>query len=204
MVDWDGLENRCAFTGTVGSNPTLSAIHRLLSAPVEQSDQETGRAAARAIGALSPWGWRHSLELGAQSQPDRARGDRDDVRPLPAAAAFRKARQLRSLVPKILDEQLDAIIRKIDAQRRIAGGVLLQPAQLSGRIDDVAGARFVDRSADVGRSVQPVRRACGSLRRRTGLPSGAAATAARPHPAGGREARPPPQRAEADNARRSL
>ena len=25
MVDWDGLENRCAFTGTVGSNPTLSA-----------------------------------------------------------------------------------------------------------------------------------------------------------------------------------
>ena len=26
MVDWDGLENRCAFTGTVGSNPTLSAM----------------------------------------------------------------------------------------------------------------------------------------------------------------------------------
>ena len=26
VVDWDGLENRCAFTGTVGSNPTLSAI----------------------------------------------------------------------------------------------------------------------------------------------------------------------------------
>ena len=26
MVDWDGLENRCALTGTVGSNPTLSAI----------------------------------------------------------------------------------------------------------------------------------------------------------------------------------
>jgi hypothetical protein len=25
VVDWDGLENRCAFTGTVGSNPTLSA-----------------------------------------------------------------------------------------------------------------------------------------------------------------------------------
>ena len=27
MVDWDGLENRCAFTGTVGSNPTLSATY---------------------------------------------------------------------------------------------------------------------------------------------------------------------------------
>ncbi len=26
MVDRDGLENRCTFTGTVGSNPTLSAI----------------------------------------------------------------------------------------------------------------------------------------------------------------------------------
>jgi hypothetical protein len=25
VVDWDGLENRCALTGTVGSNPTLSA-----------------------------------------------------------------------------------------------------------------------------------------------------------------------------------
>ena len=25
MVDWDGLENRCAGNGTVGSNPTLSA-----------------------------------------------------------------------------------------------------------------------------------------------------------------------------------
>ena len=29
VVDWDGLENRCAFTGTVGSNPTLSAISGL-------------------------------------------------------------------------------------------------------------------------------------------------------------------------------
>ena len=26
MVDWDGLENRCASDGTVGSNPTLSSI----------------------------------------------------------------------------------------------------------------------------------------------------------------------------------
>ncbi len=26
MVDWGGLENRCAREGTVGSNPTLSAI----------------------------------------------------------------------------------------------------------------------------------------------------------------------------------
>ena len=26
MVDRGGLENRCAFTGTVGSNPTLSAM----------------------------------------------------------------------------------------------------------------------------------------------------------------------------------
>ncbi len=25
MVDWDGLENRCAREGTVGSNPTLSS-----------------------------------------------------------------------------------------------------------------------------------------------------------------------------------
>ena len=25
VVDWGGLENRCAFAGTVGSNPTLSA-----------------------------------------------------------------------------------------------------------------------------------------------------------------------------------
>ena len=27
MVDWGGLENRCAFAGTVGSNPTLSASY---------------------------------------------------------------------------------------------------------------------------------------------------------------------------------
>ena len=26
MVEWDGLENRCAFMGTEGSNPSLSAI----------------------------------------------------------------------------------------------------------------------------------------------------------------------------------
>ena len=26
MVDWDGLENRCAGNRTVGSNPTLSAM----------------------------------------------------------------------------------------------------------------------------------------------------------------------------------
>lgn len=26
MVDWDGLENRCALARTVGSNPTPSAI----------------------------------------------------------------------------------------------------------------------------------------------------------------------------------
>ncbi len=25
VVEWGGLENRCAFAGTVGSNPTLSA-----------------------------------------------------------------------------------------------------------------------------------------------------------------------------------
>jgi hypothetical protein len=25
VVDWDGLENRCASDGTVGSNPTLSS-----------------------------------------------------------------------------------------------------------------------------------------------------------------------------------
>ena len=29
MVESGGLENRCAFTGTVGSNPTLSAIRDL-------------------------------------------------------------------------------------------------------------------------------------------------------------------------------
>ena len=27
VVDWGGLENRCARKGTVGSNPTLSASH---------------------------------------------------------------------------------------------------------------------------------------------------------------------------------
>jgi hypothetical protein len=27
VVDWDGLENRCACKRTVGSNPTLSAKH---------------------------------------------------------------------------------------------------------------------------------------------------------------------------------
>src|SRR3546814_19992261 len=31
VVDWYGLENRCAFTGTVGSNPTLSAIKSSVS-----------------------------------------------------------------------------------------------------------------------------------------------------------------------------
>ena len=30
VVDWDGLENRCARKGTVGSNPTLSAIYPLV------------------------------------------------------------------------------------------------------------------------------------------------------------------------------
>ena len=33
MVDRDGLENRCAFTGTVGSNPTPSA--NLLHQPIQ-------------------------------------------------------------------------------------------------------------------------------------------------------------------------
>ena len=31
MVDWDGLENRCASDGTVGSNPTLSSRNHLLT-----------------------------------------------------------------------------------------------------------------------------------------------------------------------------
>jgi hypothetical protein len=30
VVDRDGLENRCTFTGTVGSNPTLSANSKQL------------------------------------------------------------------------------------------------------------------------------------------------------------------------------
>ena len=30
VVESGGLENRCAFTGTVGSNPTLSASSRLV------------------------------------------------------------------------------------------------------------------------------------------------------------------------------
>ena len=30
MVERGGLENRCAFTGTEGSNPSLSAISRRL------------------------------------------------------------------------------------------------------------------------------------------------------------------------------
>ncbi len=30
VVEWGGLENRCAFAGTVGSNPTLSAIFKSL------------------------------------------------------------------------------------------------------------------------------------------------------------------------------
>jgi hypothetical protein len=33
VVDWDGLENRCALTGTVGSNPTLSANFHDIAAP---------------------------------------------------------------------------------------------------------------------------------------------------------------------------
>ena len=37
MVDWDGLENRCAGNGTVGSNPTLSAKQSL-------DDDGTGRS----------------------------------------------------------------------------------------------------------------------------------------------------------------
>ena len=31
VVEWAGFENRCAFTGTVGSNPTLSASFVLSS-----------------------------------------------------------------------------------------------------------------------------------------------------------------------------
>ncbi len=33
MVDWDGLENRCAREGTVGSNPTLSSSHAIAEKP---------------------------------------------------------------------------------------------------------------------------------------------------------------------------
>jgi hypothetical protein len=32
VVEWGGLENRCAFAGTVGSNPTLSANYPFISA----------------------------------------------------------------------------------------------------------------------------------------------------------------------------
>ena len=38
MVDWDGLENRCALTGTVGSNPTLSAMGPSTEAPLVHWD----------------------------------------------------------------------------------------------------------------------------------------------------------------------
>ena len=33
VVEWAGFENRCAFTGTVGSNPTLSASFFLALIP---------------------------------------------------------------------------------------------------------------------------------------------------------------------------
>ena len=42
MVDRGGLENRCTFTGTVGSNPTLSAIELL--ADLERSPNWYGTA----------------------------------------------------------------------------------------------------------------------------------------------------------------
>ena len=67
MVDWDGLENRCALTGTVGSNPTLSAIHR----------RRRSAAAMNGIagGAEDPTGFeagaaRSAAETGERSEPN--------------------------------------------------------------------------------------------------------------------------------------
>ena len=47
MVDWDGLENRCAFTGTVGSNPTLSAIRPAGFGAAVAGTGKSGRQAIR-------------------------------------------------------------------------------------------------------------------------------------------------------------
>ena len=50
MVDWDGLENRCACKRTVGSNPTLSAS--LLRAPRQKANSMMVRSALILVAAL--------------------------------------------------------------------------------------------------------------------------------------------------------
>ncbi len=53
MVDWDGLENRCACKRTVGSNPTLSAIGSL---PVLPTDHDTPDPAGfQPAGSAAPY-----------------------------------------------------------------------------------------------------------------------------------------------------
>ena len=46
MVDRDGLENRCTFTGTVGSNPTLSANPLFLHVRREPKASKNSRKSA--------------------------------------------------------------------------------------------------------------------------------------------------------------
>jgi hypothetical protein len=51
VVDWDGLENRCACKRTVGSNPTLSAILLRAKRFVQNAD---GRMASKFAPLLYP------------------------------------------------------------------------------------------------------------------------------------------------------
>ena len=51
MVEWGGLENRCALTGTVGSNPTPSAS-RLVGPPVGEARPVWGGPVAARAGTF--------------------------------------------------------------------------------------------------------------------------------------------------------
>ncbi len=53
MAESGGLENRCTFTGTVGSNPTLSASRFDLKSQIQNLRFERGRG--RLIGMAPRW-----------------------------------------------------------------------------------------------------------------------------------------------------
>src|SRR5690606_15748871 len=74
VVDRGGLENRCALAGTVGSNPTLSAISL-----ISMANQVAARAWRLTIHFLdipeppaAPRGWSLRLWIGLRSGPGLA------------------------------------------------------------------------------------------------------------------------------------
>lgn len=73
MVDWDGLENRCAFTGTVGSNPTLSATYLIRDIDFRETAEPVRRCCRPAIEPIGADSRRTAL---AWPHVPRGAGDR--------------------------------------------------------------------------------------------------------------------------------